>query len=439
MFTLLNESLFFPALGENCLLRKPRQVPNSDESAGSASFQRCAEFLGCKQDATMIQRMAVAHCTQVPYAMASEASSVVLPYINSAVGGNVQTFAQMQAVTSMVQFLGGLVFGQTADSFGTRWALLTAHGAAMGSAFLVATAYSQKALFLALMPLTMAHGFQASSQIAVHCSDTERRPVALGRMSATYGLGFFGGTLATAWAAQRLTPRQIAWAAVALEASVIGTVLVGYPNGDSQKGEVTLSLPGFKEILQRPHVLSLVLSKLATATAGGMLLTMIPQFAMDPFGLSAAQTSLLMAYVSGLQLVAQTFLVPQLGDLGPRSLRMVSNAAVLGPLLGLSVLGTSPKAYCALVGPLVAVAYAGSTAQGSLMSCLSPESESGAMVALSTAPLSLGFLVSPLMAGWVYQRFGFRMVPAMAAAMLSLARWIPRPVGRIFHVIGGIG
>ena len=45
-----------------------------------------------------------------------------------------------------------------------------------------------------------------------------RCQVALGRMSATYGLGFFGGTLATAWAAQRLTPRQIAWAAVALEA-----------------------------------------------------------------------------------------------------------------------------------------------------------------------------------------------------------------------------
>ena len=33
-----------------------------------------------------------------------------------------------------------------------------------------------------------------------------------------YGLGFFAGTLVTAYAAQIFSPRQIAWGAVALEA-----------------------------------------------------------------------------------------------------------------------------------------------------------------------------------------------------------------------------
>jgi len=409
MLTFLNIGLLPDSLNGNCLFRKTAPTQSCAE--------RYAEFLGCKQEARAIQRMSLAHGAQSLYAMASEASSVVLPYINSAVGGNVQTFAQMQSFAAVSQVMGGLFFGQSADRFGTRWALLTAHTAAMSSAFLVATARTQRSLFCAMVPLTMAHGFQASSQIAVHCSEPEDRSVAMGRISASYGLGFFAGTLVTAYAAQHLTPRQIAWGAVALEASVISSVLVFYPDGDDT---VTSAQPAssFWDILKRPHVLSLVLSKAALSTAGGMLLGMVTQFAMDPFNFSTAQTSILMAYVGGAQLLSQTFVVPQLGSLKPWELRMFSTSSLLLPLVGLSVFGSTPLGYCMWMGPLAAAGYGGNTALGSLMSCLAPESESGSMVALGLAPLSLGFMVSPLLSSWVYQSFGFRMVPAVAATIL---------------------
>eukprot|EP00913_Durusdinium_trenchii_P007804 g7325.t1 len=200
-----------------------------------------------------MQQMSLAHSSQALYAMASEASAVVLPYINSAVGGNVQTFAmrlncRWRSVTSISQVLGGLCFGHYADRFGPRWALLTAHGAAMSSAIL--------------------------------CSEPEQRSVAMGRISGSYGLGFFTGTLVTAYAARLLSPRQIAWGAVALEASVLSTVLALYPSGEYSVEEPKPAA-SFWEILQRPHVWSLVLSKLSTSAAGGMLLCMITQFAMD--------------------------------------------------------------------------------------------------------------------------------------------------------------
>ena len=74
----------------------------------------------------------------------------------------------------------------------------------------------------------------------------------------------------------------------------------------------------------------------------------------------------------------------------------------------------------------------------------------GAMVALGLAPLSLGFMVSPLMASWVtwlldrlllssfccfevYQHLGFQMVPVVAGAMLPLGRDISEFPFEVLH------
>eukprot|EP00438_Fugacium_kawagutii_P034658 Skav203538 [mRNA] locus=scaffold2230:81462:85873:- [translate_table: standard] len=122
--------------------------------------------------------------------------------------------------------------------------------------------------------------------------------------------------------------------------------------------------------------------------------------------------------VVGGMLLGMTFVVPKVGSLQPRELRISSTASLLLPLVGLSISGSSPLGYCMWMGPLAAAGYGGNTALGSLMSCLAPESESGSMVALGLAPLSLGFMVSPLLSSWVYQNFGFRMVPAVAAVIL---------------------
>ena len=207
-------------------------------------------------------------------------------------------------------------------------------------------------------------------------------------------------------------------------------------------------------------------------------------------------------------LVAQTFVVPQLGSLKPRELRVSSTASLLCPgpilemffrsersifrtfpdsclcwswntehawvirrarqrllcisslrpnhskapphregseiarvpLVGLSVFGSTPMGYCMWMGPLAAAGYGGNTALGSFlvwqcsfcarhawalhercssrshvlfgarerirrhrqckMWCLKTSMWPGSMVALGLAPLSLGFMVSPLLSSW---------------------------------------
>jgi len=420
MFALLSDTLFQQT--GSCLERPGRQKAVNDEHRRLTFAQRCADFLGSKEEPEALQRLVVAHGTQAIYATASEASLVVLPYINGQVGGDVQSFAQMSALASAVQFLGGLAFGRMTDQRGSFWALMTAHGASLGSGLLVASAGSKQALTAAMLPLAMAHGFQASSQIAVMSSTPETRAIAMGRISMTYGAGFFAGTLVTSAAARRLSARQIAWAAVFLEAGAIAAVALRYPPEEGPPPDAAGNSEGsdFRQLLCRPQVVPLLLSRMANATSGGMLLCMINQFAMDPFSFSASQTSLLMAYVSGVQLISQGGLVPLLARLSPKALRLASSSALALPLLGLAAFGNSPAAYVFWLGPLTSAVHGGGTAMGSMLSCLAPDSESGAMVALSMAPLSLGFLLSPLLSSWVYQHFGFRMVPAAACGGLIL-------------------
>ena len=66
-----------------------------------------------------------------------------------------------------------------------------------------------------------------------------------------------------------------------------------------------------------------------------------------------------------MQLISQTFVVPSLGHLKPRELRLCSTVALLVPLAGLSVFGSTAAGYCFWMGPIAAAGYGGNTALGS--------------------------------------------------------------------------
>merc|ERR1711998_591072 len=59
------------------------------------------------------------------------------------------------------------------------------------------------------------------------------------------------------------------------------------------------------ELFRTPGVQTVLVSKLSICAAAGLMLGMAPQFALDPFGLTAVQSGLLMGYVGVVQLAAQ--------------------------------------------------------------------------------------------------------------------------------------
>jgi len=70
------------------------------------------------------------------------------------------------------------------------------------------------------------------------------------------------------------------------------------------------------------------------------------------------------------------------------------------------------------VGPLTAALHTSGTAIKSMMSCLVPETECGAVVALGMAPMAFSFLVAPLIAASVVHHNGFEMLPWVALGSL---------------------
>mmetsp|Transcript_47072 Transcript_47072/g.86288 ORF Transcript_47072/g.86288 Transcript_47072/m.86288 type:complete len:486 (-) Transcript_47072:34-1491(-) len=398
-------------------------VPNP--SSKEEQLARYAEFLGAIPESKAVQSMAVMHAGQLMYATANEASVAMLPFINSAVGADVLFYARLQAITAGVQLLGGLGFGKVADIVGPRIALVVSHASVAVQCAIVAASTSKAGLLLSALPALTMHGYQSAQQAATLNSPVEKREVALGLTGVSYGIGVLGGSLVVSYMAGLLSPREVMLATAVAEAIVAGFIAWAYPvdtfpNPDDMgvEGGGKAAGEGLLAILSKPHVLALVLLKLAVTTSGGMVWVMAQQFALDPFGFSTVETGLLLSYIGGVQLFSQGVLMPFIGTPSLRTLYWGSTVATLVPLLGMACTSTSGSAFVCWLGPLTAAIFCANVAISSALTCSASAQSSGTLAALSMAPMTVAFMLSPVAAAATYKAYGFRMVPLVASAAL---------------------
>lgn len=381
-----------------------------------------AEFLGCEPKTVAFQSVALAHTSQLVYATSSAVITLALPYISKSFGGDVQTFADLMAAAGGLQIIGSIAFGSFADRYGPRGSLLLAHSSALASYGMVATAHSRGQLFLSTVPLLTTHGFQAAQQVAVVHSTPKTRAIALGRIGMSYGVGFLTGTTVFSSLAKSYSPQTMAFLSLGLEAGLLSSIILLYPENDDAEAKLNeepFSLTSMQSVLQRPGVASLLLFKTVTVTSAGMVLNMVPQFAMDPFGLTASQTGLLMSYLGVVHLVAQGIIVPMIGTPTEDTIQMGTVCSLGTSLLGLAATGTTTKAYIFWLGPITAACHSAHVAVSSKLTCLVPKEEVGTVLGLSMASMSFATVVSPLAAAQVFKTLGFWTVPLVGAATIT--------------------
>merc|ERR1719158_2190159 len=107
---------------------------------------------------------------------------------------------------------------------------------------------------------------------------------------------------------------------------------------------------------------------------------MIPQFALDPFGFTAAETSRLMLINSGMQLLSQGVIVP---NLSTPALWKMQGAALLFSGVPLLILATAPTsgllfAFC--VGSISVSWHVLGMVVNTSLSCLVPVASQGIML-----------------------------------------------------------
>eukprot|EP00746_Dinoflagellata_sp_MGD_P033408 gnl/MRDRNA2_/MRDRNA2_179681_c0_seq1.p1 gnl/MRDRNA2_/MRDRNA2_179681_c0~~gnl/MRDRNA2_/MRDRNA2_179681_c0_seq1.p1 ORF type:complete len:452 (+),score=65.80 gnl/MRDRNA2_/MRDRNA2_179681_c0_seq1:203-1357(+) len=325
------------------------------------------------------------------------------------------------AAASGLQVVGSIAFGSFADRYGPRGALLLAHSSALLSYGVVATAQSRSQLFLSTIPLLTTHGFQAAQQVAVVNSTPETRAVALGRIGMSYGLGFLAGTTVFSSLAKSHSPQRMALLSLVLETGLLSSIVLLYPEHEEEKTETDeqpLSLSSINTVLQRRGVAPLLFYKTITVTSAGMVLNMVAQFAMDPFGLSASQTGLLMSYLGVVHLVAQGIVVPLIGTPSADSIQMGTVCSLGTSLFGLYLTGTSTRAYVFWLGPITLACHSAHVAISSKLTCLVPKEEVGTVLGLSMASMSFAAVVSPLAAAHIFKILGFCSIPLFGCATL---------------------
>jgi len=442
-----------------------------------------AEFFGAAPcDEAAMTNVSLAAAAQFTYAVSSEMYHVVLPYVNMATHGDVGSYGALRAAHALVSAGGAVAFGRFADVCGVRAAMLLAHAAAVAFYGVLASARSTPSLFMSVVPFSAMHGYQAAQLVVTRYSPLERRARALGQVGAVYGTGFVAGTVVVAYLGKALHPQELVAVAAGVEAMLLGLLAwqmcdddIGC-GPDSSRVEADIATGGegsrhsqeetgghgaalwvhTASVLATPGVFRVLIARFGISTTAHLILSMAPQFAMDPFGLTAAQAGVLLSYVGTVQLASQTgagWMLETLQKLEPvRDGRMtvvamatalgggavvVSLLSMVAPAVAARMLGPLPlaswRAFALWIGPMAAAQQVVQVALTVELSLRAPQQDLGLLLGVDAAAYSLSGIATPIAAAWLVERHGFAAVPLVSAstALIAIAMVSAPPLGAL--------
>jgi DHA1 family tetracycline resistance protein-like MFS transporter len=368
----------------------------------------------------------------------------LLPYYAESFGATALLTGLLVSAYAAAQLLGAPALGRLSDRFGRKPLLmLSIAGSALGFLLLAAAPAAGRRMsgFLpvAAAPLTLAVIFVSrildgltGGNISVaqayisDVTDEKSRAKGLGLIGAAFGLGFIFGP-ATGGALSRFGYAVPALAAAGLSLFNLLLVRLALPESltpDRRAALMRRPLGGFTfaalaRALNRPTVGPLLHARFFFGLAFAIFQTVFSLYVLARFGLTAAQTGYLLAYVGVLSVLVQGAAV---GKLARRfDERPLIHGSVL--LMGFSLVGW---AFAPSVGVLLAVLVPTAVAGGVLNTVINSAltkavapAEIGGTLGLSAALESATRVVAPSLGGALLQSLG-TSAPGLFAALLCL-------------------
>merc|ERR1712038_1439709 len=137
-----------------------------------------------KSDKTVIF---ITHLNVFLYATCFWIQSGTLPYLTKTLGADPVMFGHLQTVFSVLQLLGGPVYGRIGALYGERTALSVAFVSSILTYLLTFLSYSLPILFLSRVPSIFLHVMQGSQMVMTGMSSSDGRAAALARLGFSYG------------------------------------------------------------------------------------------------------------------------------------------------------------------------------------------------------------------------------------------------------------
>jgi DHA1 family tetracycline resistance protein-like MFS transporter len=350
----------------------------------------------------------------------------LLPYYAETFGASEFMTGLLVGSYAVAQLIGAPILGRLSDRYGRRPVLLASVFGTFIGFLLLGFANALWVLFLSRVVDGLTGGNLSIAQAYItDVTDARNRARGLGMIGAAFGLGFIIGPAAGG------VLSQWGYSVPALVAAGLSLVNLGLiffwlteslaleNRGRADKQRSAITSQALLAALRRPFTGSLLVTRFIFGVAFATFQTIFALYALSRFGLTAAQTGYILAYVGVLSVITQGFLV---GRITSRVREDVLITACVG-LMGLSLAGWAlASSVLALLLIMIPTAFSGGLLNTLLSSTLTKAvdaEETGGILGLSASIESATRIVAPIAGGALLQTAGTWAPGAFGALLMA--------------------
>ena len=344
----------------------------------------------------------------------------LLPFYVMELGANALQLSMVVSSNYVAQMIGCLVMGQISDRYGRRVVLFMCLIASSISYFCVSKARTLTGVALARIIAGSCGGLVPVMQSCVaDVSSQKERPKYLGRIMATFGMGFVLGPALSALMPRFSTRQKIRMSGLL----PLTGFLIAFLFFKETKKSVIASKAAFEapsvgsnsskkiNVAGRANANLPVKSSVMLLVLNGFLLmyafateTIYAMFMKDSFGYGERALSTLFAFNGFFIGVFQVFFIkPMINMIGKHATLAVGNALLAAGMVGVALVRKETLHFMLFAGHIVGYSIA-DTALASLISRYSAPATQGRDLAFNQAAQSCARVLSPLFAGLLYER-----------------------------------
>jgi MFS family permease len=178
---------------------------------------------------------------------------------------------------------------------------------------------------------------------------------------------------------------------------------------------------GFRRLRWNRPLVAVLVANLAYAwMIAAVFSTLVPLFGVDVVGLTLGGVGIALAIATGTELVS-LFPAGKATDRRGRRAVLVPSLAALAAVTAILGLATAPVVFMIAMGVLGVVSGYAGVPPAPMLSDVTPEELKGTAVAAFRFVGDLGFVLGPLVAGWVANEYGFGASFAINAVPTAIA------------------
>ena len=347
----------------------------------------------------------------------------LLPFYVMELGANALQLSMVVSSNYVAQMIGCLVMGQISDKYGRKVVLFMCLIASSLSYFCVSKARTLTGVALARIIAGSCGGLVPIMQSCVaDVSSQSERPKYLGRIMATFGMGFVLGPALSALMPGFSTRQKIRMSGLLPLTGFIVAFLFFKETkknitADKINKSSVLPLPSISTNSKKINVVGKnvkaapVESAVMLLVLNGFLLmyafateTIYAMFMKDSFGYGERALSTLFAFNGFFIGVFQIFFIkPMINMIGKHATLGVGNALLAMGMVGVALIRKETLHFMLFAGHIVGYSIA-DTALASLISRYSAPATQGRDLAFNQAAQSCARVISPLFAGLLYEK-----------------------------------